>query len=115
MNEEFLEVYSYRTILHSSFKYREVHAPVYPSLHKVRMFLETVFLPVFQDEESVFFQQVVLEDEIGQGFQPGKLVGRVSKDKVELLASALRYLNTSPRMGRHLSVFNSCIILQMKA
>ena len=24
MNEEFLEVYSYRTILHSSFKYREV-------------------------------------------------------------------------------------------
>ena len=88
MNEEFLEVYSYRTILHSSFKYREVHAPVYPSLHKVRMFLETVFLPVFQDEESVFFQQVVLEDEIGQGFQPGKLVGRVSKDKVELLASA---------------------------
>ena len=88
MNEEFLEVYSYRTILHSSFKYREVHAPVYPSLHKVRMFLETVFLPVFQDEESVFFQQVVLEDEIGQGFQPGKLVGRVGKDKVELLASA---------------------------
>ena len=52
MNEEFLEVYSYRTILHSSFKYREVHAPVYPSLHKVRMFLETVFLPVFQNEEG---------------------------------------------------------------
>ena len=24
MNEEYLEVYSYRTILHSSFKYREV-------------------------------------------------------------------------------------------
>lgn len=72
-----------------SIKEREVHATVHPSLHKVRMSLETVFLSVFQNKEAVFFQQIVSEDEVGQGFQPGKLVGRIGKDKVELLASAL--------------------------
>ena len=49
------------------------------------MSFETVFLPVFQNEEAVFFQQVVFEDKVGQSFQPGKFVGRIGKDKVELL------------------------------
>ena len=54
-----------------SIKEREVHATVHPSLHKVRMSLETVFLSVFQNKEAVFFHQIVLEDVVGLCFQPG--------------------------------------------
>ena len=53
------------------------------------MFLEVIGFSMFQHEQAVFFQQVVVENEVGQGFKLFEPVRRVGKDKVELLAAAL--------------------------
>ena len=66
------------------------------------MSFETVFLPVFQNEEAVFFQQVVFEDKVGQSFQPGKFVGRIGKDKVELLPFAFEVFEYVTAYGQAL-------------
>ena len=71
------------------FKEREVHAAVYPPFHKVRMIFEIVFLPVFQNEQAVFFQQVVLENKVGNRFQSFQFIRRIGKNEVELFASSL--------------------------
>ena len=79
------------------------------------MFFEVIGFSMFQHEQAVFFQQVVVENEVGQGFKLFEPVRRVGKDKVEPFAAPCMYLNTSPRTGRHLSVLSSFITLQMKA
>lgn len=56
------------------------------------MCFEVVFLAVFKHEKAVFFQQVVLEDEVGESLQTRQFVGRVGKDEVELLTASLNVL-----------------------
>ena len=53
-----------------SIKEREVHATVHPSLHKVRMSLETVFLSVFQNKEAVFFSRLFSKMRSGRVSSP---------------------------------------------
>ena len=53
-------------------------------VEKVRMLGEVVLLAVFQDENATIGQQVVGENQVGNGGQLGKLIGRICKDEVEL-------------------------------
>ena len=76
----------------TSLKEREVHTAIYPLLYEMGMRLEGILLAVLQDEKSVFFQQAVGEDQIGDGLQIGQFVRRVGKDKVELLTAVSHIL-----------------------
>ena len=53
------------------------------------MFLEVVVFSMFQHEQAVFFQQVVVKNKVGQGLKLFESVRRVGKDKVEPFAAAL--------------------------
>ena len=44
---------------------------------------------MFQHEQAVFFQQVVVKNKVGQGLKLFESVRRVGKDKVEPFAAAL--------------------------
>ena len=67
----------------------EVHAAVCPVLNESGHILKTVVLAVFEYEDAVGLQQSALKYELGQSGQLGKSVGRIGKDKVELLVTAL--------------------------
>ena len=54
----------------------------------MRIRFKVVFLSVFQYEETIRFQQLLLEDEVWQGLQTGQLIGRVGKDEVKLFVTA---------------------------
>ena len=56
----------------------------------MRMRLKRVVFAVFQDEDAFGNQQIVLEDEVGQGGELLKCVGRVGKDKIELLVTGFQ-------------------------
>ena len=45
---------------------------------------------MLKDKQPVFFQESVLEDEVGNGRQFGQRVGRIGEDKVDLLVIALQ-------------------------
>lgn len=79
------------------------------------MRFEIVFLSVLQNEQTVFLQQVMFENQVGNGSQPLEFIGRVGKMKSNCPRPPAMYLNTSPRIGMHLSVLTSFMILQMKA
>ena len=51
------------------------------------MIREVLLLSVFQDKESVLAQQLVREDDIWELLQLWQRIGRVGKDKVELLVT----------------------------
>ena len=55
----------------------------------MRMRLEGVVLAMLQDEDAVGSKQAVLEDKIGQGGELLKRIGRIGKDKRELLVAGL--------------------------
>ena len=67
----------------------EVHAAVCPVLNESGHILKTVVLAVFEYEDAVGLQQSALKYQLGQGGQLGKSVGRIGKDEVELLVTAL--------------------------
>ena len=50
---------------------------------------EVVVLAVFQTEDAIGQQQLVLEDEVGQGGDLLQRIGWVGKDEVELLVARL--------------------------
>ena len=76
----------------TSLKEREVHTAIHPLLYEMGMRLEGILLAVLQDEKSVFFQQAVGEDQIGESLQIGQFVGRVCKNEIELFMAILYVL-----------------------
>lgn len=54
-------------------------------LQEIGMAGEIIVLAMLQDEDSAFLQQIARHDDIGNFFQIGQGIGRVSKDEVELL------------------------------
>ena len=68
---------------------REIHAAILAMLHEVGMLREIVVLAVLEDEDALRLQQAMSEDEIGNGGQLLQGIGRVGKDKVELLVAGL--------------------------
>ena len=70
-------------------KQTEVDAAVVAVVNEMRMRLEGVVLAMLQDEDAVGSKQVVLEDKIGQGGELLKRIGRIGKDKRELLVAGL--------------------------
>ena len=53
------------------------------------MFLEVIGFSMLQHEQAVFYQLVVVEDEVGRGFELFGSVRRVGKDIVGPFAAAL--------------------------
>ena len=51
---------------------------------------EVVVFAMLKDKQSVFFQESVLEDEVGEGGKLGQRIGRIGEDEVELLVTALQ-------------------------
>ena len=70
-------------------KQTEVDAAVVAVVNEMRMRLEGVILAMLQDEDAVGSKQAVLEDKIGQGGELLKRIGRIGKDKRELLVAGL--------------------------
>lgn len=68
---------------------REIDAAVLAVLQKVGMLGEIVVLAVFEDKEAVGLQQATLDDEVGQGAEFLQGIGRIGKNKVELLVAGL--------------------------
>ena len=58
-------------------------------LQIARMAHKIVGLAMLNDEDAVGLEQIVLEDEVGDGVDVVKGIGRVGKDEVELLAATL--------------------------
>lgn len=79
------------------------------------MCFEVVFLAVFKHEKAVFFQQVVLEDEVGESLQTRQFVGRVGKDEVELFTASLNVLEYVATNGETAVGLDFLHDLQMKA
>ena len=50
---------------------------------------EVVVLTMLENEKPVGGKEVLLEDEIGNGWQFGEGIRRISKDEIELLMAAL--------------------------
>lgn len=67
----------------------EVDAAVSAVFYKSGHILKAVVLAVFKHKYAVGLQQSALKYELGQSGQLGKSVGRIGKDKVELLVTAL--------------------------
>ena len=56
---------------------------------EMRMRLESVVLAMLQNKDAVGSQQLMLEDEVGQGRELFKRIGRIGKDKGKLLVARL--------------------------
>ena len=56
-------------------------------LQIARMAHKIVGLAMLNDEDAVGLEQIVLEDEVGDGVDVVKGIGRVGKDEVKLLVS----------------------------
>ena len=72
-----------------SFKQREINAAIASVLHKMGVRREVVVLAMLENEESIGRKEVLREDEIGNGWQFGEGIRRISKDEIELLMTAL--------------------------
>ena len=71
------------------FKQREIDAAIASVLHKMGVRREVVVLAMLEDEEPIRRKEVLREDEIGNGWQFGEGIRRISKDEIELLMTAL--------------------------
>ena len=58
-------------------------------LQIARMAHKIVGLAMLYDKDAIGLEQIVLEDEVGDGIDVVKGIGRVGKDEVELLAATL--------------------------
>jgi len=58
-------------------------------VEEMGMRCEVVVFAVFKDEDSIFLEQIVRQDQVRDGRQFLQGVGRVGKDKVELLLACL--------------------------
>ena len=70
-------------------KQTEVDAAVVAMVDEMRMRLESVVLAMLQDKNAVGSQQLMLEDDVGQGRELFKRIGRIGKDKGKLLVARL--------------------------
>ena len=86
----------------TSSEQREVHATILPMLHEVGMGREVMVFTMLENEHAALRQQVLLEHEVRQQGQFTECIGRIGKDKVELLVAALdesEHISTKRQAG----------------
>ena len=83
-----LFLFSYISLL-LYFKKTKIDIAIVSVINKVGVILKAVFRGMFQNKQTVAFQQVVPEDQVWNSSQFFQLIGWIGKDHIKLRMAAL--------------------------